>query len=381
MKRNRSSYHQGYRAGRDLGHTKGWQEGFQHGYETTLSNLSPYYRKVLIVTPSLELPSLQIVALQPLEHLRLLGILEYTVCLEHELHDDLISAHELILFLRCAEPGALSYLNLASELGKRTVYAIDDHFIELPESTSVAPYYLDAGRREAYVQFLSLSHIVKVGSPFFADHIIQNYNPRVANIPDSFDFAQAEQGNRQIRNDGYVVIGYEGTVKEEDFEPVVPALLRILNEYRDRVKLEFQGYAPAILQGVPGVSHVELNASYRDYIKILYETNWDIGLAPLADHLFNNCKTNNKMREYSACGIVPLCSDSVVYRPWIEHGKNGWLTEHSVAGWYGALKQLIEQPSLRATMREEAQAQAKEIFSIELCAERWLTQILSKEAR
>lgn len=376
--RSQNSFRLGYKKGRNLGYEQGKQEGWNRGYAEIMEAFNKYYRKILVVTPSIDLPSLEIIIVQPLFHLQQQGHCHYDIAGETELSLELIEAYELIIFLRCVEPEALEYLRAANRLGKKTVYAIDDNFIELPKSTSVSAYYMDSNRIDTFSHFLREAQLVKTGAPYFADYIRTNYNAQVVDIPDSFDTHWVEIGGKPPSDPEQITIGYEGTVKDTDFTPVIPALTRLLNEYGNRIKLQFHGFAPEALLQYPQVTHEPVHLRYRDYIRRLYAANWDIGLAPLADTTFNICKTNNKYREYSSCGIAAICSRSPVYEPWIEHGQTGYLVDHTIEGWYAGLKHLIEDRPLREHIKEESRLQAKQKFAIEVCAERWREQILMK---
>ena len=112
-------------------------------------------------------------------------------------------------------------------------------------------------------------------------------------------------------------------------------------------------------------------------MKKLNNSNWDIGLAPLDDHLFNNTKTNNKVREYGACRIPGIYSNSPVYTPWITQGETGYVVPHTTKGWFKGLKEMIENPTLRAHIRENAENMARQNFSLTKCVENWKTYIFS----
>lgn len=53
--------------------------------------------------------------------------------------------------------------------------------------------------------------------------------------------------------------------------------------------------------------------------------DFDIGLAPLADHPFNHSKSHIKALEYAALGIPVIASDVGPYREFVKHGETGCL--------------------------------------------------------
>lgn len=366
----KTSYQQGYERGRHAGYEQGYQEGIAQGFHTSVLPIA------LIITASSELPSLKMMLYQPFDRLKKLGTYNFRVRTEGAVSQEDIESAQIVIFIRNVEPDSYRFLEMAHQMGKRTVYCIDDNFLEIPSVAQEFPYYREPARRETFVNFLRNVHIVHVNSEFFANYIRQHFNPRVAYFPATVDYEWLDQGEKSTREDGRIVIGYEGTYKEEDFKPVVPAIKRLLKEYDGVVNVEFFGFIPSSLQGHRGVAHFPYEQDYRRFIHKLYGLTWDIGLAPLADTLFNHCKTNNKFREYGACKIPGIYSKVPTYSSWVNHGETGYLVPHSEEGWYEGIKQMIESPALRQKVKEQSSSFARNHFSIETCVDNWKYKIL-----
>jgi glycosyltransferase involved in cell wall biosynthesis len=369
-----SSFRVGYGEGRSAGYSKGIEQGRSDGYMEMRKLLGASH--VLVITPSLELPSLEIMIHQPFRTLVNQGFIRYTVKTENNVQRQDIEYSQWIVFLRNVEPIALDWMKLAHELGKRTVYCIDDNFLEIPENTEVTSYYRDPVFRETFIQLMTHAGVVKVDSTYFAEYIRLHFNPRIACFPSSVDFDWISMAEKPVRSDGFIVIGYEGTNKEKDFSPVIPALLRVLNEYGGLVRLQFHGWMPEALSRHPWVTHHPISMNYRSYIQSLKQSTWDIGIAPLGDSLFNYCKTNNKFREYAACGIPGIYSDTPAYRDCVLHRETGLLIPHTVEGWYEGLREMIDSKELRHKMNVQAGAVVRQLYTIPLAAERWLKDVL-----
>lgn len=364
-----SSYRLGYGKGRVHGFARGLHDGIVNGRKQALG------QHALIITPSI-CPSLEIILLQPFRELIKQGIYNCQVKQEGEVTKEAIEAADLVVFQRNVEPGSFQYIQWAHEMGKRTVYSIDDNFLAIPEIKGVSDYYCDPSRLETFANFLRNARVVQVGSPFFAEYIRNQFNPNVYVIPSSVDFAWLDQIPRPEREDGKIVIGYQGTCKEVDFAPIVPALLQILEEYGERVRLEFFGFLPATLANHPRVSVVGFDLDYRGFMKRLYQSTWDIGLAPLENLFYNHCKTSIKFLEYAACWIPGIYSASPVYTDSIAHGETGYVVPQTTEGWYSGIKHLIDDPALRSKIKEQAGAFVRQHFTIESCAAKWREHIL-----
>ncbi|GAA0373752.1 hypothetical protein GCM10008933_01010 [Paenibacillus motobuensis] len=388
------SYHLGYRAGQARGFTEGREAGYQRALrdvratgrevqssehsnidKSTILSETKKTVRVLIIS-AIRLPSYQIGIRQPLSLLESQGHCTFEVKSKHEVTEQHVADADIVIVQRSVEPRVYKYFELARILGKRTVYVIDDYYEALPQTNSIGKYYAHPDRQKAFADFLKNADIVKVDAPYFGKLLVEKYNSNVIYFPASVDFAWIEQVEKKPKNDSVIVIGYEGANKEQDFVAVVPALLKILNEYGKFIKLEFYGFVPESLSQHPSVSYNNPEADYRTFIRKLYQSNWDIGLAPLDDTPFNHCKTNNKFREYAACGIPGIYSSSPAYTDWVVHRENGIIVPHTEEGWYEGMKQLIEDRLLRARIKERAAEVARKHFTINACAEQWKEQIL-----
>lgn len=78
---------------------------------------------------------------------------------------------------------------------------------------------------------------------------------------------------------------------------------------------------------------------------------FDIGLVPLKDNKFNECKSELKGLEYSILGIPYLASPLPAYRRLVKDGENGILCGRP-REWYSSLSKLIEDELLRNMRRE-----------------------------
>lgn len=304
-----SAVQTGYKKGSTDGFSRGKMEGFEQGREQSQKNRA---RRALVIAPGV-IPSLEIGVLQPLNKLKADGGFDYELRLEGDVSKELIAQFDTVIFMRNVKPECYPYLSWASELGKKTIYVIDDNFLAIDPATRLGTHYTTPERMKTFIQFMKHCDIVKVDAQYFADNVIRHYNSNVVYFPASVDFDWLQHTNKPHREDRKIVIGYEGGTKEDDFAEVVPALQKILDNYKDQVRLEFFGFVPAKLANHPNVKVLNEEPDYRTFLHELYERTWDIGIAPLRSGRFNNCKTNNKFREYAACWIPGIYSDMPAY--------------------------------------------------------------------
>jgi glycosyltransferase involved in cell wall biosynthesis len=96
-----------------------------------------------------------------------------------------------------------------------------------------------------------------------------------------------------------------------------------------------------------------------EYPAYLAEQPWNIGIAPLIDSPFNECKSSIKFFEYSSYKIPVVASRVYPYYkdvfgvPVIEHEETGLLCD-TTEDWVNNLSRLIESEELRKKLGENA---------------------------
>jgi hypothetical protein len=93
---------------------------------------------------------------------------------------------------------------------------------------------------------------------------------------------------------------------------------------------------------------------YDRFLRRFSQAQFDIGLAPMKDDLFHRSKTNNKFREYGACGIAGVYSDVEVYSGCVQNETTGLLVANDSEAWYRAIAHLIEDPELRQRLKDQS---------------------------
>ncbi len=156
-----------------------------------------------------------------------------------------------------------------------------------------------------------------------------------------------------------VRIGYfSGSITHsDDFQMILPAIVRILKEYRD-----------AELHIVGELELPEELQSYKRQVIAEPFTEWeklpdliasvDINLAPITYSVFNEAKSENKWVEAALVKVPTVASNLGAFKHMIEPKKTGLLCD-SVEDWYQALKLLIDNKNERERLANEAYSYVK----------------------
>ena len=126
-----------------------------------------------------------------------------------------------------------------------------------------------------------------------------------------------------------------------DFAAMRPALDRLWAEREGQFDVTLIGIAPPT-DPAPWLHRVAPPAdaiAYPRFVRWLREQGpFDIGLAPLADTRFNSAKSDIKLLDYLALGLLPVVQDCPAYRldPAMAEG-----AVHAT-DWFEALRSLVD---------------------------------------
>jgi glycosyltransferase involved in cell wall biosynthesis len=321
--------------------------------------------KVLCIVPAVDAPFI-INILQPLEILKAKGAAVFTVIREKDALIQDVTGHDLVLFFRNWSPSSLKLLHFAKLSGKPVIYAVDDNFFELSSSAAHRP--LNEVELNAYSGYITNSDLVIVYSDLMVERVRPLNEKVIKTAPGGIDFSVFEELKRPPRHETIKIIYATSRYKNDILSGLfLPALKKILLEYKGLVEVDLWGYVPKELEDIPGVNHVE-KMEYGRYMKRLYSEGFDIGLAPLKDDVFHRSKTNTKFRDYGACGIAGVYSDVDVYSD-VEDGRTGLLVENNDDAWYGAIKRLIEDENLRESIKSNAYGYVRKNYDMNAAAD------------
>ncbi|MEB3830721.1 methyltransferase domain-containing protein [Phormidium sp. CCY1219] len=208
----------------------------------------------------------------------------------------------------------------------------------------------DPLRRPQYANnhFLSYGgcHCVQTSTEPLAAYLRQ-HNPNVAVFQNQLAYLPPR---RVYPDDETCTIFFGALNREKDWEPIMPALNRVLKKYGERVRVkvlhdelffnsldtqnkEFQPFSP-----------------YEVYQEILH--GCDVALLPLMPNRVNGMKSDLKFLECAGHGVSVLASPTV-YEKSIEPGETG-LIYHSPEAFEVKLEGLIEDVELRRRLAGNA---------------------------
>jgi glycosyltransferase involved in cell wall biosynthesis len=279
-----------------------------------------------------------------------------------------LDAGTIPLFVRCGDPSLRPWIELLRQARHPYLYYIDDNFWELQDDSPVGRYYRDPDVRQSLEFAIAHADQVLTNSDVLADYL-RRFTGRLRVLPAFFDFGLIEgcipEQTPELR------IGFAGSAtRANDLELIRPVIKPVLDRIPNAV-FEFCGVMPRDIEPGQRIRFFGHAASYADFVRFQTKRNWAIGIAPLRDHPANRAKTNNKYREYGACGIPGIYSDMPPYRGSVEAGVTGLLADSSAEAWLSAILSLAHRPEERRRIAAQAEQDVRNKYSVVSVAHIW----------
>ena len=210
--------------------------------------------------------------------------------------------------------------------------------------------------------------IVIVGNDYLAQYAQAAGATRVEYVPTVIDLEQYH--TMSSSSDKGLTIGWIGTpITVKYLELVRPILSRIFQSSHARlvsVGAELPGFDQA---------HV-IFRTWTENSEVSEIQQFDVGIMPLTDELWNKGKCGYKLIQYMACGKPVIASPIGVNTKIVEHGVNGFLADSSDE-WFHALRFLRDHPELRKKMGEAGRKKVEKEYSLQVTQSRLLSILQS----
>jgi glycosyltransferase involved in cell wall biosynthesis len=332
--------------------------------------------KILAVLPGFTASTLMDVV-KPLMRLEFAGKLEFRAVLEHYLPLSVLGWADLVVFCRNTEPRYSKFLEAACMRGIPVIYDLDDNLFEIPLDTQLGVYHRDPQRQHLLSQYLRTASLVRVYSRPLLERVY-GITSQVEEVvaPLDWDFIHTHKERQGGDQNQDVKIVYVTSRSDDRLYAIFSEpLQRILNEFSGRVTMYFWGFFPPEFKGLPNVKFLAFIPNYNVFLQQFSRWQFDIGLAPLFDDAFHRSKTNNKFREYGACGIAGIYSNVDVYSRCVENEQTGLVVTNDPQAWYHALMKLVSDAALRQKIANSARKVVQQQYAQELFQKVWLDQI------
>jgi glycosyltransferase involved in cell wall biosynthesis len=214
--------------------------------------------------------------------------------------------------------------------GVALVYDNDDDYTMIPKDH---PEYDNVGDAFKYtLEAARTAHVMTVTTRTLADRYREHGVDDVRVIPNQLNFGAVADGRP---HEGIVIGWVAGLEHRSDAEHIgmTEVLERLLRRHPD-LRVECIG----VDLGLSERYHHQQFVPFPKLPDVM--AGWDIGLAPLEDTGFNRARSDIKVKEYAARGVVWVASPVGPYRD-LGEAQGGRLVDDDE--WYDALDRLIRK--------------------------------------
>lgn len=272
----------------------------------------------------------------------------HEVLLNHEFSPDSLTWADIIVFQQTASEDAKRYIKTANEMGKTTVFELDDDYWSMTPDNPVYEQWHESGALTLLRECMQLCQAVTTTTPYLS-RILGRHHPNVRILPnmlpvEHWDVPRPDHGET-------LVIGWAGgTSHYRDVQVLTGTIEQILDEF-EHVEFWLAGMANYPFRPHPRMKALQ-SVNIEEYPCLL--ANFDIGLAPLVDNHFSRCKSDLKFLEYARVGAAVVASPVEPYKNSIVDGANGLLAA-TPRDWMRHLRRLITDPDFRVRLVAEGQ--------------------------
>ncbi len=286
-----------------------------------------------------------------LQPCRALGELEHVAVVSGSLlspaltESGLLDEADVLVLSEAADPDLLPILDARRRLRRLTIYEIGTHLLSPPPASRTAERTRDLVTRGMP------SHLARCADGVqLATHALEArfgvLNARRAIFPSQLWEAPPPPAPR-AHAQGRVVIGWGGSpAHAEDLRAIAPALAGVLGRHPEvDVAVMGDAWLRDALGALPAARLAVVPAGTSDdYARFL--DGLDIGLAPLLPTEFNRCRSDARVLEYAARGVLAVCADLEPHRA-VRPGQTGFLFRDA-AELETVVESALAAPDLRA---------------------------------
>lgn len=326
----------------------------------------------ILMTSISYIPSIIMCGDSQLKYLQDEGFLQYRFVLARKLKKKDVDWADTIIFCRSDTDIEMFISEYAKKAGKHLVYVLDDDILNCLKYLSCYIHYSKKSTKRCIKTIMSNCDVFLTPSPV----LLEKYGHMCKN-----SFLIDEPSLNRIKNkkeNEKVKIGFAGSIdRTQDLNIILEeTITKLVEKYKDSIDIEIMGAHPDFVDKL-NLKYLPYQDGYQAYMKYMKGLNWDIGLAPMPDSKFHECKYFNKFVEYSSFGVVGIYSNLKPYIFGIKDRVNGLLVNNNTEEWVNAISLLIEDKQLRQKMSKECIRQANEVYSLDVLAKEYYNKCMN----
>lgn len=303
-----------------------------------------------------------------LDYMARRNMLTWNAIPENEISVKQLNQVDAVLLNKHTSPRALDLVRLANQLGKISIYDLDDWIMDLPQYsvTNLAEDMLEnisCMLREAKYVSVSNQLLARKLRPLRQDiHLIVN----------GFDYDEIKTDPDDWREKAPPRILFSNTdgLKLVKFRRQFIETLRLFMRAHPEITLDFWGDSFPEMHIIEGINLMGFLPN-QEYKRAIRDAGYAFAIVPLGGQedqdtfIFNSCKSCIKYIDYGSLGIPGIYSQTPVYSDNIIDQSTGILAHNTSNHWYEAMANLYLNPQLRTKIRSNAYVDTRARFNLD----------------
>ncbi|HXR01938.1 MAG TPA: glycosyltransferase, partial [Pseudomonas sp.] len=267
-----------------------------------------------------------------------------------------LSPDILVLQGRYSEDRVNEIVSLKTYSNARRIFELDDYVIHVPKKNDHIRGMPDSQEMERVVRRgISLCDRVVVSTQPLAD-ALSSMHSDIRVVPNMLTPSRWEGLRSRRRTSDKPRVGWGGgTSHSGDLEVIA----EVVRQLADEVDWVFFGMCPDALR--PYVREFHKVVDLALYPAKLASLNLDLAVAPLEQHIFNDCKSNLRLLEYGACGYPVICTETAAYQGYLPRTR---IITNSTAEWLDAIRGHLSDPDASYRQGDELHEVVKRDFML-----------------
>jgi len=260
-------------------------------------------------------------------------------------------------------------------LGKKIVYELDDCFEGIPlENLKLnAKEMTHPETKRSVISMMRMADIVTVSTPELKSWVSKYVDKvKVFVLKNTLDFSMWPEPHygKELLDKDYV-IGFAGSESHKsDLRELGSSLEKANAYFCGSVKFGFFGFMLKEYWYMNPNVLFALGVPFLKYPDKLNSLHFRIGLAPLKQCLFNECKSELRFLEHAATGIPIIATNISPFKRCITP-ERGILVNNKSKHWVSAFKYLINNEADRLKMGHNCYNYVKKEYNIDTYVENW----------
>jgi len=268
----------------------------------------------------------------------------------HQNKNKIMQDADLLILHHVCDPDLIPIIVYRKNRNFPTVFEIQANIDDIPAQDPLFQFWQNKNNRLLFCRLASMCDLLQFNNPGLFN-LFGHLNENSIIIPDQMSDHNINITDKQFNK---LLIGWAGNMKDfEDLQTIAPELIQFIEHHLD-VKLALMAPENAfrLFDTIPSDrKQLFIPGTMKAYYDFLQHIH--IGLSPLNETAYNQCRSDRKFIEFGAFGVVPVLQDLTPYQSAEAPGGTRYLFKYPEQ-LNNVLEQLVSSGEFRRSIIKKA---------------------------